>query len=91
MTQQNTAKPFKTIRCGSIRASIWRNKSKKDGHTIVRHSVRIQKRFRKDDGTYENTDCLFPDDLPKLATVAQEAFKFICLKDGKASEEEASA
>jgi hypothetical protein len=91
MAQPSTAKPVKTFRCGNMRASVWRNKSNKDGRIIARHSVRIQKRFRKGDGSYETTDCLFPDDLPRLVTVAQEAFKFICLKDGKASEEETPA
>lgn len=50
--------------------------------TIVRHYVRIQKQYRKDDGSYENTDYFFPEDLPKLALVAQEAFRFVSLKEG---------
>jgi hypothetical protein len=69
-------------------ASIWRNESKRDGRTITRHSVRVQKRYRKEDGSYESSESLFPDDLPKLIVVAQQAFEFICLKEGKTSEEE---
>ena len=86
MTQQNTAKPIRTIRCGNVAASVWRNKTKKDGRTVARHSVRIQKRFRRGDD-YENTDYYFPDDLPRLATVAQEAFHFITVKESNDAEQ----
>ncbi len=86
MTQQNTTKPVRTIRCANVTASVWRAKGKKNGRTTVRHTVRIQKRYRRGD-EYENTDYYFPDDLPKLAMVAQEAFRFITLKENTNSEE----
>ena len=38
---------------------------------------------RKEDGDYENTDYYFPNDLPKLILVAQDAFRFITLKESK--------
>lgn len=90
MTQQNAARPVRTIRCGNIAASVWRNKANIDGRIVVRHSVRFQKRFRKKDGSYEDTPYLYPDDIPKLVVVAQEIFKFICLKEGKPSEDAVS-
>jgi len=67
--------------------SVWRNEVEKNGQTVVRHSVRIQKQFRKEGGDYENTEYYFPDDLPKLALVAQEAFRFLSLKESKDAEE----
>lgn len=86
MSQQNT-KPIKDFRAGNVQASVWRNEVEKNGQTVVRHSVRIQKQFRKEGGDYENTEYYFPDDLPKLALVAQEAFRFLSLKESKDTEE----
>jgi len=86
MSQQNT-KPIKDFRAGNVQASVWRNEVEKNGQTVVRHSVRIQKQFRKEGGDYENTEYYFPDDLPKLALVAQEAFRFLSLKESKDAEE----
>ena len=87
MSQQNDVKPIKDFRAGNIQASVWRNEVHKDGETVVRHSVRIQKQYRKEDGDYENTDYYFPNDLPKLILVAQDAFRFITLKESKDVEE----
>jgi len=86
MSQQNT-KPVRDFRCGGVQASVWRNEVEKDGQTVVRHSVRIQKQFRKEGGDYENTEYYFPEDFPKLALVAQEAFRFVCLKESKDADE----
>ena len=87
MTQQNDSKPIKDFRSGGIQASVWRKEVEKDGQTVVRHSVRIQKQFRKEDGNYENTEYYFRDDLPKLILVAQKAFEFIALRESKDTEE----
>jgi hypothetical protein len=87
MEQQNNSKPIKDFRSGGVQASIWRNEVEKNGQTVVRHSVRIQKQFRKEDGNYEQTEYYFRDDLPKLILVAQKAFEFISLKESKDAEE----
>jgi len=87
MSQQNNSKPIKDFRAGGVQASVWRNEVEKGGQTVVRHSVRIQKQFRKEDGNYEDTNYYFRDDLPKLILVAQKAFEFISLKESKDAEE----
>lgn len=87
MSEQNKDKPIKDFRCGNCQASVWRNEVEKNGQTVVRHSVRIQKRFRKDDGDYQDTNYYFRDDLPKLILVAQKAFEFISLAESKDAEE----
>ena len=80
MTQQTNTAPIKEFRAGTVSASIRRNEVDKNGTTVVRHSIRIQKRFRQDDGEWKNTDYFFPEDLPKLALVATKAFEFVSLK-----------
>jgi hypothetical protein len=87
MKQQNNSKPIKNFRSGGIQASVWRDETEKNGQTVVRHSVRIQKQFRKEDGNYQDTNYYFQDDLPKLILVAQKAFEFISLKGPKDTEE----
>ena len=87
MTQQNNNKPIRDFKCGNCQASIWRNEVEKDGQNIVRHSVKIQKQFRNDDGDFQETNYYFRDDLPKLVLVAQKAFEFIALKESKDTEE----
>jgi len=87
MSKNEDSKPIKTFRAGNIQASIWRKEVEKDGRTVIRYSVRVQKQYRKEDGNYENTKYYFPDDLPKLILVAQKAFEFIALTKSKDTEE----
>jgi hypothetical protein len=87
MSEQEKNKPIKDFRSGNIQASVWKNQIEKDGQTLVRHSVRIQKQFRNDSGDYQGTPYYFRDDLPKLILVAQKAFEFIALAESKESEE----
>ena len=87
MTEQDKSKPIKDFRAGGVQASVWRKEVDKNGQTVVRHSVRIQKQFRKEDGDYENTEYYFRDDLPKLILVAQKAFEYIALKESQDAEE----
>ena len=87
MTEQNKDKPIKDFRSGNIQASVWRNEVEKNGQTVVRHSVRIEKQFRKEDGNYEKTPYFFQDDLPKLILVAQKSFEFIALRESKDAED----
>ncbi|MHC4353328.1 MAG: hypothetical protein ACYS0H_11500 [Planctomycetota bacterium] len=83
MAEEDKSKPVKDFRAGNIQASIWRNEVEKEGQTVIRHSVRIQKQFKNDGGDYQETPYYFPDDLPKLILVAQRAFEFITLKESK--------
>lgn len=87
MSQQDKSKPIKDFRAGNIQASIWRNEEDKDGQTVVRYSVRIQKQFRNDDGDYQETNYYFRDDIPRLILVAQKAFEYISLNESKDAEE----
>jgi len=83
MAQNDKSKPIKEFRAGNITASIWRNEVQKDGQTILRYSIRVQKRFRKDDGSYENTEYYFPKDLPRLQVCVQKAFEYTVLTERK--------
>ena len=86
MTTQQSQRPIKEFRAGSVRASIWLNESENDGRTVAQHSVRIEKRFRdKKTNEWRNTDYFFPNDLPRLRLVAEKAFEFIALRESDAA------
>ena len=90
MSKQNSSKPVKTFRAGGCQASVWRNESEQDGQTVVRHSIRIQKNYRTEDGQWKTSDYLFPDECPKMELVLRKAFEFISLREDKTEEESAS-
>ena len=88
MAQQNEkTKPIKDFKAGNIEASIWRKEVQQDGQTRIRHSTRIQKCYRKDDGSYEITDYFFPEELPRLQLIAQKAFEYIVLTESQDTED----
>lgn len=62
-------------------------KVKRNGKTVTRYSVSIQKQFRNKNGDYEKTDCYFRDDLPKLRLVTDKAFEFIALGNSETAED----
>ena len=84
MTNQPPAKEF---RSGAITVAIWRNETQENGKTIVKHSVRIQKRYRDDEGTWKDSCYFFPDELPKISMLTNKAYEFIQLKESKDGED----
>ena len=71
-------KPEKKFSCGSISASIWANTKVVNGETIKLYSVTINKAYKEcEDWKY--TDSFNIEDLPKVALVANEAYKYIRL------------
>ena len=77
----NQQKPVKSYKAGRIEASIWKNEKEQNGKTVLLHSIRIKKQYRKEDGDYQDTDYFFPQDLPDLVLVAQDAYRYIRLRE----------
>lgn len=76
-------KPVKSYKAGSVEASVWRQEVEKNGHTILRHSVCIQKQFKNKEGKWQNSNYFFPEDLPKLELVTKKAFECVSLKESE--------
>jgi len=77
---QYTQSPNKEVRAASIKAAIWGEEREEEGRTVVRHTVRIQKRYLdKDSDEWRTTEYFFPNDLPRLCLVAEKAFEYIAL------------
>ena len=80
MKNETKKPPIKVFRCGSIKASVWSFQKLKDGKTVDIPSVTITKFYKdKETDKWETTDFLYPDDLPKVVTVANEAYKYLRL------------
>ncbi|MFN0012176.1 MAG: hypothetical protein ACKVS8_11100 [Phycisphaerales bacterium] len=67
-------KPAHTVRCGLIRAAIWRNESENGPF----YNATFERRFRGGDGQWKGTTGYGRDDLLALAKVADSAHTWIC-------------
>ena len=81
---QETRRPAKEFKAGTIKAAIWEDEREDQGRIVVKHSVKIQKRFfYKNTGDWHDTDYFFPNDLPRLCLVAAKAFEHIALRESE--------
>ncbi len=78
-------KPEKKFNCGLISASIWTNTKTVNGRTVKLYSVTINKAYKEDED-WKHTDSFNIEDLPKVALVANEAYKYIKLKSTDSDE-----
>lgn len=84
MENETTKNPTKTFSCGAVKAAIWRNCLEKDGTLVEIHSIRINKSYKgKGDDKWKHTDNLAAEDLPKVAVVATEAYKYIRVRSSE--------
>ncbi|MEI8194499.1 MAG: hypothetical protein WCI73_01175 [Phycisphaerae bacterium] len=73
--------PVKTFQAGGCRAAIWENRIEQNGQTVILHSTKITRSYKDEkDGTWHEVSTFGLHDLPKLALVAQEAYRYLSLK-----------
>jgi len=73
-------KPEKKFSCGPISASIWANTKVVTGETVKFYSVTINKAYKEGD-EWKHTNSFNIEDLPKVALVATEAYKYVRLRE----------
>lgn len=73
-------RPEKKFSTGAISAAIWRNNGVQDGQVTEFHSVTLQRSFKDKSGKWQTTQSLRLNDLPKVALVIQEAYKYLVMK-----------
>jgi hypothetical protein len=73
-------KPEKKFSCGSISASIWANTKVVNGETVKFYSVTINKAYKEGED-WKYTDSFNIEDLPKVSLVANEAYKYVRLRE----------
>jgi hypothetical protein len=73
--------PDKSFSCGLVKAAIWAD-SRVINNTLVEvHSIIIDRSYKdKDDGEWKYTTTFAAEDLPKVAVVAMEAYRWLRLR-----------
>jgi len=75
-------KPNKVFQCGSIKAAIWSDSKVKNNTVVEVHSIKINRSYRDGD-EWRHTNSFNVEDLPKVAMVATEAYKFIRVQESE--------
>ena len=73
-------KPEKKFSCGPISAGIWANTKVVAGETVKFYSVTINKAYKEGE-EWKYTNSFNIEDLPKVALVATEAYKYVRLRE----------
>ena len=88
------SKPEKKFKCGPISASIWAEAKTVEGEMVQFYSININRIYKKnnddndnDDGEWKYTNRFRAEDLPKVALVANEAYKYIRLNSTNPNEQ----
>jgi len=70
--------PAKTFKCGQVSDAIWFKRLGRDSEVIEVPSIMITKSYLDEEsGDWKKAKTFFADDLPKVATVAMEAFRHL--------------
>ena len=80
-------KPEKRFRCSPVSASVWAENKTVESGIVKFYSISISRVFKKnkddkngnDGNEWQYTKNFKPEDLPKVALVAMEAYKYIAL------------
>jgi len=75
---------------GGMSSAVWRTQSTKDGRTVDRFSIKLQKRYRDPEtGEWKGSEMyLFPSEVPALLTVATRAYEHcVLVEQGDDSDE----
>ena len=79
------SRPEKKFKCGPISASLWAEDKTMENGVVKFYSINITKAY-KDGDNWKNTNNFNAEDLPKVALVANEAYKYIRLKSTDSDE-----
>ena len=77
---ENTIKanPIKIFTCGVVKAAIWAGSEVVNNAIVEVHSIKIDKSYKhRDSGERKYTNTFNAEDLPKVAVLAMEIYKFI--------------
>ena len=78
-TQEHKSKPVTTLRCSSIKASIWKNEGTKGPF----YNVTVARSYKGQDGVWKNSESFGLADLDALVAVAQQAKLWVTERSGR--------
>ena len=73
------SKPVRTFRCGAITAAVWSDSKVVDHEIVEMHSIKIDRTYKNGE-EWKNTHTFSTEDLPKVALVADEAYRYLRLQ-----------
>lgn len=73
-------RPEQKFKAGGIEATVWRNKSAKDGAESEFYSVGFAKSYKDKSGSWKTTSSLGVQDIPKAIAVLGKAFEWCVMK-----------
>jgi len=88
-TEEKGNQPEKKFRAGGLVATVWENKGKneKSGEEYSYRTVSVNRSYKdKTTDEWKTTDSMKLNDLPKLALVAQQAYKYLVMKEEESQE-----
>ena len=80
------SRPENKFRCGPISATIWAETKTVNDEMVKFYSIKIDKAYKQDE-EWKHTTSFSAEDLPKVALVANEAYKFIRLTSTEPNEQ----
>jgi len=79
MNSNTNKRPTRVFRCGPITATVWIAPQVKGGKVVDVPSIKIDRSYESD-GQRKYTSSFFVEDLPRIALVTTEAFKYLKLR-----------
>lgn len=81
MEKTTKKKPIQVVACGAVKAAIWSDSRVLNGSLVEMHSIKIDRSYKdKDSDEWNSTSIFNAEDLPKVALVAIEAYKYLRLR-----------
>ena len=81
MEEKRKNNPIKVFQCGAVKAAIWTDPKVIDNAVVNVHSIRIDRAYKdKKDNEWKYTSTFYLEDLPKVALVANEAYKYMRMR-----------
>jgi hypothetical protein len=71
--------PEKKFRAGAISATVWLNKSVKEGEVVEYRTISIERSYTDKEGKWQSTNSLRVNDLPKARVVVEKAYEHLVL------------
>lgn len=76
--KKNNDEPIKSFRDSGVSVSVWENQHKNDdGTTFVAYSIKVQRSYKDDQGTWQNTEYFRKYDCLVLASLLFKAHTWI--------------
>lgn len=88
MTEEKKNKPLEKFRAGSVSATIWNNKTEKDGKEIEFLTISVDRYYKTKDKE-GNTNSMRINDLPRLELVCKKAFEYCLTRNSNEQPDEA--